>query len=402
MKIGFFTQNVSKGGLDTFIINLLSNWPIDTEIVLFCNKSHPGLDDLKKILSNKVTVIDYQFLIAQDIDKSFSNDPKIIKFLVKSIYWLIGYPYLILMIRSLLRNHNFQRFMVINGGYPGGDACLAATIAWASLSNSHSKAWHNFHNLVLPYSSNPWRRIKERLIDHMIILSSEGLVTVSEASLNSLNIRPKLVTCKSCFIHNGIQLMDTNNGFTLRRDLGLGESTQIVLMLATYEPRKGHAFLFEAMKVVIGKNSNVYLLVCGYGSTEEFKKVLQLQKDSSLSSKTILQGHQEISSNLLAQVDVLVIPSQFQESFGFTAVEAMSCGLPVVCTDVGGLPEVVEHGVTGFVVERTNSVKFGLAINSLLSDPERRQKMGEAGRLRVQKLFTAKRMTEQYVQLIQQ
>jgi glycosyltransferase involved in cell wall biosynthesis len=85
-----------------------------------------------------------------------------------------------------------------------------------------------------------------------------------------------------------------------------------------------------------------------------------------------------------------------EEGFGIPAAEAMGCEVPVVASDAGGLPEVVEDGVTGLVVPRGDSGALAGAIGSLLADPERRRRMGQAGRARALRLFDWDRSAEQF------
>jgi L-malate glycosyltransferase len=93
-----------------------------------------------------------------------------------------------------------------------------------------------------------------------------------------------------------------------------------------------------------------------------------------------------------------VIPS-LEEGFGIPAAEAMGCELAVVASDAGGLPEVVEHGVTGLVVPRGNSDALAQAIGDLLADPQRRSAMGRAGRARALRLFDWDRTAQQFEEL---
>ncbi len=401
MKIGLFTQNVRKGGLDTFIVNLLSHWSADRDILLFCNQSHPGLADLREALSPRVEIVAYDFLIAQDLAERVAGLPAPMRTFLRGLFWLLGFPYMLWSIRRLFRRHPCERLMVVNGGYPGGDACLAATLAWAGLGKGLPLAWHNFHNLTLPYPPNPWRRFKERWIDRRVAQSTAGLVTVSEACLATLRERPLLLGPKRRFIHNGVEPLEAARGPSLRAELGLPETVRLVLMLAVYEARKGHTFLFEAMREVVANDDQAYLLVCGDGSEAEMARVRQLLAGSPCRDRIILQDHRRDVGNLLAQADVLAIPSQAQESFGYTAVEAMSCGLPVVATDVGGLPEVVEHGRTGLIVARDDAAGFGRALSGLLSDSARRQALGEAGRVCARERFSVERMAAQYRSLLE-
>jgi glycosyltransferase involved in cell wall biosynthesis len=95
---------------------------------------------------------------------------------------------------------------------------------------------------------------------------------------------------------------------------------------------------------------------------------------------------------------VSVIPS-LEEGFGIPAAEAMGCETPVVASDAGGLPEVVEHGVTGLIVPRGDATALAEAIGSLLADPVRRARMGRAGRERALRLFDWDRSAEQFEQI---
>jgi glycosyltransferase involved in cell wall biosynthesis len=93
-----------------------------------------------------------------------------------------------------------------------------------------------------------------------------------------------------------------------------------------------------------------------------------------------------------------VVPS-LEEGFGIPAAEAMGCEVPVVASDAGGLPEVVEHGVTGLIVPRGDSRALAQAIGSLLENPELRRRMGAAGRERALRLFDWDRTAAQLEEL---
>ena len=95
---------------------------------------------------------------------------------------------------------------------------------------------------------------------------------------------------------------------------------------------------------------------------------------------------------------ISVIPS-LEEGFGIPAAEAMGCETPVVATDAGGLPEVVEHGVTGLIVPRGDSAALADAMGTLLADAARRAAMGRAGRERALRLFDWDRTAEQFEQI---
>jgi glycogen(starch) synthase len=105
-----------------------------------------------------------------------------------------------------------------------------------------------------------------------------------------------------------------------------------------------------------------------------------------------LPWHQLV--DLYRRASIFVMPSYY-ETFGISVVEAMAFGLPVVATTAGGLPEVVENGVTGILVPPGDPKALADAIICLLRNPELRQRMGQAGRERVQTEFTVERVVEQ-------
>lgn len=399
MKTAFFTQNIKRGGLDTFLVNLIRHWPQTDHITVFCNRSHPGLPDIRARVPARVEVVPYDFLIAQDIDGRFAYLLPTVRRIVRVFFALWGIPYMALMIGKLYREWCPDRLMVINGGYPGGDACLAATIAWAKFQ-PRQLAWHNVHNLALPLSQSLLCKLKERVVDSILARSVAGFVAVSSVCMNSLSIRPGLRSCCKTFVYNGIEPFNPIEISSLIEELSLPDGAQIILMLAVYEPRKGHEFIIRVMQEVVASIPDAYLLICGDGTDEEMQAVKSLRSASFVGSHILLQDHQQDIGNLMKQVRMLVMPSQSHESFGYTVVEAMACSLPVVVTDVGGLPEVVEDGVTGFVVPREDVKGFAEKIVRLLGDDVLRQHMGQMGFKRFEKCFLASRMSSEYVALL--
>jgi glycosyltransferase involved in cell wall biosynthesis len=127
-------------------------------------------------------------------------------------------------------------------------------------------------------------------------------------------------------------------------------------------------------------------MIVGGGSLEN--KLKTLADNLSIGSKTIFVGkvpHQDIPKyhNML---DVSVSVSN-SESFGVAIIEASACGKPVVVSNVGGLPEVVEDGVTGIIVPPRNAEATANAIERLVLNKELRLQMGKAGRERVKRLY---------------
>jgi phosphatidyl-myo-inositol dimannoside synthase len=163
-------------------------------------------------------------------------------------------------------------------------------------------------------------------------------------------------------------------------------------------PRKGIRFLLEAAAQLKPQFPDLKVVLAGDGF--ERPELARLAETLGLSPDVTFLGwvpNTELPPYYRAAA-VSVIPS-LEEGFGIPAAEAMGCEVPVVASDAGGLPEVVEHGVTGLVVPRGDSTALAQAIGSLLADPERRRTMGQAGRARALRLFDWDRSAEQFEQI---
>jgi N-acetyl-alpha-D-glucosaminyl L-malate synthase BshA len=106
-------------------------------------------------------------------------------------------------------------------------------------------------------------------------------------------------------------------------------------------------------------------------------------------------GTQQDIAEIAAMADVFLLPSEL-ESFGLSALEAMACGVPVIGSDAGGLPEVVRHAESGYLLPVGDVEGMAARTIEILKDDERRRAMGEAARHRVESLFDADRVVSQY------
>lgn len=401
MKILIFTEIYDCGGIDTFVINLINNWPRSGDsFVIIANSNYPGLKIIEDKLNRPCEIIRHSVPIYSNLICSAFYT----KLLKKIFYPILRYVFIcynVLAFRNLLIRTNAQVMMVINGGYPGGDSCRAAAISWRLFAGK-GKSIHNFHNIAM---KAPWYLfIQENIIDWILCKCVSKFVTVSKAAVESITLRP-IISRKNItqHIYNGINVPPTviDCEGNIRNELGISETTPLCLMLGTYEPRKGHYFLFSAFKKVIEEVPNAHLLVCGYGFPEEIKLVSKYVIDMQLSDNIHLMGFRPDISKLLNNADVLLVSSQAYESFGFISVEAMAHKIPVVATDVGGIPEVVLNGEGGYCVNRLDVDTYAYYIVKLLKNEDLRKEQGLRGYKRFKELFTAETMAFIYAEIIQ-
>jgi L-malate glycosyltransferase len=157
------------------------------------------------------------------------------------------------------------------------------------------------------------------------------------------------------------------------------------------EKKYGINFLLEAFSDVSKKHSDIPIKLLIVGDGSERNALEKMVENLDLKDRVHFTGM--VSHLQVPQyhkiIDIFVALSE-EESFGVAIVEAGACENPVVVSDAGGLPEVVEDGVTGFVVERRNSSAAAKAIEQLVLRVDLRKEMGKAGRKRVEKLYNWK------------
>lgn len=406
MRIVFLTENIYSGGLDSFLISLLNHWPhVEDDIRLVCNPAHPGYPVLKAGITRPCAVerhdmMTYTVLVAR------SNNHLLLRTMRRALSPVLRYGFILYYafnLRTLFRQWDADRLVVVNGGHPGGDTCRAAVVAWKFFARGKPPAIYNFHNLA---TVPRWHeKLVEKLLDTSLLKSARAMIGVSRICAESMLPRMGATGMKKVsYIYNGIEppIPAPAQHLSLREELGIGTDALLCLMLCTYEPHKGHDFLFQAYRRVITEIPNVHLLVCGYGYPEEIERVRGLVERYGLHGRVTLQGFRRDVGAMLEQTDLLLVASQAFESFGLTSVEAMAHHVPVVATRVGGIPEVVEDGDGGYCVAPDDVQGYADRMIAFLKDPAFRKAQGEKGYARYRRLFSAERMAQEYATIVRQ
>ncbi len=167
---------------------------------------------------------------------------------------------------------------------------------------------------------------------------------------------------------------------------------KIVMHTSNFRPVKRLGDIVDAFAKVHQEIPSKLLLV---GDGPDRYKAEQQAKEHSISDDVIFLGKQQTIAELFSIADVYFLPSE-TESFGLSALEAMSCEVPVVATCTGGLPELVEHSETGYLCCVGDITEMAEAIKLLLSDDQRRISMGKEARRRTVERFNVKEITAEY------
>ena len=152
--------------------------------------------------------------------------------------------------------------------------------------------------------------------------------------------------------------------------------SKLVGIVARLEPEKGHATLLEAWPAVLRAVPDAYLLIVGEGSRRES---LEAQaRDLRIAHRVIFTGRRDDVPAVTDALDVAVLPS-YREAQGLSVLEAMARSRPVVASNVGGIPEMVEDGVTGILVPPHDAEALTTAIVCLLTNHPYADMLGRAG-----------------------
>jgi glycosyltransferase involved in cell wall biosynthesis len=223
-----------------------------------------------------------------------------------------------------------------------------------------------------------------------------AFVAVSEATARAAAAQHDVSSRRLHTIVNGIRLdrytPDPDARAAVRVELGLGDAW-VVGTVGRLDPAKNQAMLIRAMAPRL--SSRLRLVIVGDGPLKEEleAEVARLPEPRWV----VLAGRRMDVPRLMPAFDVFALSSG-SEGLPLVILEAMAAGLPIASTAVGGIPDVIEDGVSG-VLAPVDAVAFGEALDQLAADPARAKEMGRRGRERVLGHYSAERMVDAYLEL---
>jgi len=197
---------------------------------------------------------------------------------------------------------------------------------------------------------------------------------------------------KHCTVYNAIDTVAIANAVSavdkhnMKEVLGIAERP-VIGIVGRLAHQKGHTLLLDAMAEVIKEFPEIVLMIIGEGP--ERQKLGEKASALNINKKILWMGVQPQNKvfEFYAIMDIFAMPSLY-EGFGLTAAEAMAAGVPVVASKVDGLCEIIEDGVSGYLVPAGNSKALGDAVIELLKNPPKAKVIGQHGCKRVENLFS--------------
>ncbi len=240
-----------------------------------------------------------------------------------------------------------------------------------------------------------WEEAYKRFIGRRLAGPTNSVIANSEAVRDYLLSRGGLNPDRVTTIYNGVNFDRFRNPpdpVIRRSELGLPEGAILAVCIARIEAAKDHDTLLEALALAAPRTENLHVAIVGDGGQRA--RLEAKAAELGLADRVHFTGFRTDAAAWLSSCDLSVL-SSVKEGLSNTVIESMAAGKPAVATSVGGNPEVILDGRTGFLVppKRPDLLADKLAI--VVSDSALRRRMGEAGRLRVQELFSVPRMVEQ-------
>ncbi len=262
---------------------------------------------------------------------------------------------------DVIHNHMFRAEVV------GTKAAIALATA------GHRRPW-----VVSTVHSSRVRSCEDQEELRRLTPAMDRLVVVSRA-IEQKVVEEGRLGAERVLVHNGVDLERYDHQepcCTLREEYGMEPDASVVGVVGRLELEKGHPTLLEAWPAVLERVPRAYLLIVGEGSRQDALR--QIARDLGIERHVIFTGRRDDIPAVTAALDVAVLPS-YREAQGLTILEAMAMSRPVVASRVGGIPEMVEDGVTGLLVAPHDPAALASAIARLLTDHPYADTLARAG-----------------------
>ncbi len=240
-----------------------------------------------------------------------------------------------------------------------------------------------------------------RLLDRWLIArGADAFVAVSAEDRRRMIELEGISASQIRLIPNGIPTLPPADPGAIRHELGISPTAPVIGAIGRLSPVKALDVLIEAAALLRSGLPDLRVLLVGRGAEED--RLRRLAAARGVEDVVLLLGERVDVSAVLAALDVAATCSD-SEGIPLAVLEYMAAGLPVVATRVGGLPELVQEGVNGFLVPPRDPSALADALGRLLADPALRAELGRAGRERQQREFdldvVVRRFEDLYVDL---
>ncbi|HPN81607.1 MAG TPA: glycosyltransferase family 4 protein [bacterium] len=257
------------------------------------------------------------------------------------------------------------------------------------------------HGWVFNEPLPKWKKNIFLWLERLTARYKDEIICVSEFDRQSALNHKIAASNKLTTIHNGIDegkmefLPKTEALKELigNADFQVADSDVVIGTIANFYPTKGLEYLIEAVHLLVTDYSlAIRLIIIGGGEKQyALEKIIN---DKKLGDKILLAGRKENASRYLQAFDIYVC-SSVKEGFPYSILEAMSAGLPIITTNVGGIPEIIDDNITGLLVASKNPDQLAKKISRLADNKTLAEKLAGRAKTTVQQKFSKEKMAEQ-------
>lgn len=242
-----------------------------------------------------------------------------------------------------------------------------------------------------------------RSYEKKLMERSDALIAVSKYTVNELTKLYGINKNKIHVIYNGVDVerfKPRAKRIELRSEFGLDPNKKVVLFVGRLYHRKGLETLLKAVPPVLKEFTNVKFVISGTGFKQKKESLRNLAKELDVEDHVRFLGYvpDDKLPFLYSASDIFVLPAIY-ENFPFAILEAQATGLPVISTNVGGIPEFLVDNENGFVIEPRNPTQLTQKVLTLLQDSKLAKKMGDCGRKLIEEQFDWRLITRQVIDL---
>jgi len=246
-----------------------------------------------------------------------------------------------------------------------------------------------------------WEKLRRRLA-YRWVSRRANMVAVSEDLKRFIVEKVGIPSHRITVLYNGVDVHHAPAAAEIgacRKELHLPDTDRVVGVVGNLYPVKGHQYLIDSIPRVLEQCPDTSFVFAGRGQLESELK--QQVNRLGLDKRVYFLGLRQDIPRILALLDVFVLPS-LSEGLSMAILEAMMAGKPVIATHVGGNPEIVLDGETGFLVPAKDSHALAASLIKLLRDPQMAIQFGEKGRRRAERQFSLHTMVNAYQSLYDQ
>jgi len=246
-------------------------------------------------------------------------------------------------------------------------------------------------------------------LDKFFLNRFDRVVAVSDSVKQEI-LNHKISANKVLSVYNGIDIQKFNNqenSDRIRREFGIHKGCKVIGTVGRLSEEKGHINLVNAAKNILQKCPKLVFLMVGDGPMRQHLEAQARQLAERIQAKSgngkppfIFAGVRRNMPDIYGSMDIFVLAS-LTEGLPMALLEAMAAKRPVVATEVGAVPRVIEDGRSGLLVPPDNADALAEAIIRLLTDPQEAHDLAQRGHERVKKEFSSKTMARRYIEVYQ-